>query len=636
MKKYLIGIFILMFTFIGSVSAKEIVEISNVSISDKTNTMVAKVDGYNGLTLNTKELFYEVGEYVTYNITIKNNTGNSLSVDKISDSISNEYVETSYDYDKKEIKSDEEYSFNITLKYKKEITDNSKEFNLPINIIINYTNGSSTSILVNPDTKDNVLIYFIIFVLSAISLILFKTKKKKLLVFVVSLGLIPSIAYAVNNKDTLTINNEIGIYKRLAIMDTGITVNKKIKTLAGTDISVGDEAVDSNIKHIVRARELPNNITDNNKISKEDSLVPIYAWYDNGTIYYYTEVDTIYLNENSFGLFSNLSKLENIDMDIFNTSMVTLMPSMFYGDESLKKLDVSKFDTSNVTNMYALFYDCKSLTELDLSNFDTSKVINMSGMFSLCAGLKNLDLSNFDTSKVTNMRAMFYDCVNLSVIDTRSFDTSNVTDMGWMFGAYAGKVMKITELDLSHFNTSNVTAMDGMFQNATNLRKLIVNKFDTSKVTTMRYMFCDCSSLTELDVSNFDTSNVTDMLSMFEDCRNLTSLDLSSFNTSKVTTMRWMFTGDEGPWEMTSIDISSFDTSKVTDMYRMFYNLGNTTTIYVGDKFTTAKVTSSNQMFLNTKKIVGGNGTTYDSTKTNKEYARVDKDGIPGYFTLKN
>ena len=40
-------------------------------------------------------------------------------------------------------------------------------------------------------------------------------------------------------------------------------------------------------------------------------------------------------------------------------------------------------------------------------------------------------------------------------------------------------------------------------------------------------------------------------------------------------------------------------------------------------------------MFSGCTKLKGGNGTIYNSNYTNKTYACVDKDGQPGYFTLK-
>ncbi len=120
---------------------------------------------------------------------------------------------------------------------------------------------------------------------------------------------------------------------------------------------------------------------------------------------------------------------------------------------------------------------------------------------------------------------------------------------------------------------------------------------------------------------------------MFASCTGLTELDLSSFNTSNVTSMTYMFSGCTG---LTKLDLSSFNTSNVTSMDYMFNRCTNLKTIYVGDNWSTSKVTNSTNMFYNCTSIVGGNGTTYSSSRTNKTYARVDKSGSPGYLTYKS
>ena len=38
-------------------------------------------------------------------------------------------------------------------------------------------------------------------------------------------------------------------------------------------------------------------------------------------------------------------------------------------------------------------------------------------------------------------------------------------------------------------------------------------------------------------------------------------------------------------------------------------------------------------VFSNNLSLVGGNGTVYTSSQTNKTYARIDAVGTPGYFT---
>lgn len=139
-------------------------------------------------------------------------------------------------------------------------------------------------------------------------------------------------------------------------------------------------------------------------------------------------------------------------------------------------------------------------------------------------------------------------------------------------------------------------------------------------------------SITGLNYLN--TTNVTDMSSMFNDCESLTSLDLSSFNTAKVTTMSEMFYYCES---LTSLNLSSFNTANVTTMKSMFNERDNLRTIYVGDGWTTAAVTSSTYMFDVCTSLVGGKGTAYSSSnQKDKTYAHIDGGpSNPGYFSEK-
>ena len=316
----------------------------------------------------------------------------------------------------------------------------------------------------------------------------------------------------------------------------------------------------------------------------------------------------------------NYSKATTLDLSSFDTSKVTNMNFMFYYSQATT-LDVSNFDTSNVTDMSYMFNGSKATT-LDLSNFNTSNVTNMHSMFS-DSQATTLDLSDFNTSKVTDMASMFSSS-KATTLDVSNFDTSKVTDMSSMFAN-----SQATTLDVSNFDTSRVTNMSDMFAGS-QATTLDLNNFDTSKVTNMGNMF-NGSQATTLDVSNFDTSNVTKMSGMFQYSKD-TTLDLSSFDTSKVTSMTFMFYGSQ----TTTLDVSNFDTSKVTNMSYMFYSTTNLKTIYASDKFNTGSVTTSTKMFTNSTKLVGGAGTTYNSSYVDKTYARIDGGtSNPGYFTAK-
>lgn len=138
------------------------------------------------------------------------------------------------------------------------------------------------------------------------------------------------------------------------------------------------------------------------------------------------------------------------------------------------------------------------------------------------------------------------------------------------------------------------------------------------------------SRSSSIDLTNFNTQNIIDMSFSFSNISGkITGLD--NLNTKNVTNMNAMF----NTCPATTLDLSSFDTSNVTNMKAMFNAAANLTTIYVSNKFTTNNVTSSNSMFTRCKKLVGGMGTTFDSTsELDKTYARIDGGtSNPGYFT---
>lgn len=230
---------------------------------------------------------------------------------------------------------------------------------------------------------------------------------------------------------------------------------------------------------------------------------------------------------------------------------------------------------------------------------------NCYNMFLRFESVEGIILNNFNTSKVKNMRNMFCQCKKLPDIDVSGFDTSNVTNMNCMF--FDG--YKLVKLDLSGFNTSNVTDMAGMFSYCGVLKEINIKGWDTSKVTDMNGMFIWCYKLQNIDICELETSNVTNMSKMFNHCE-----------------------------KMNSIDLSTFDISKVTNMSKMFSGNSKLTTIYVGDKWITSKVTSSDGMFSDCTALVGGAGTTYNSSNIDISYARIDggpDSDTPGYLTQK-
>ncbi len=429
------------------------------------------------------------------------------------------------------------------------------------------------------------------------------------------------------------INNELiieGTCKRLNSSNTeeGTCNNVSKKAITGSNV-ISNIQIEPNVTHeytltiTFKETNKPQNYNKNKSFNgklniTESTAKTVYCTFDGeltqGAEYVNGQYTYRYMQEGKFassGTWQDMSyngwgvqltdktSTEPVTSKLctyINNKPVVSMNSMFSHSQATS-IDLSNFDTSNVTNMKTMFASSQA-TILDLSSFDTSNVTDMYAMFRNSQAT-TLDLSSFDTSKITNMHYMFFKS-QATTLDLSSFDTSNVTDMGYMFSS-----SQATTLDLS--------------------------SFDTSKVTNMRYMFFGIQATT-LDVSNFNTSNVTDMSYMFASSQ-ATTLDLSNFNTSKVIDMSYMFERSKA----TTLDVSSFDTSNVTDMRSMFATSPNLKNIYANNKFNTSAVTNSDDMFTNCTSLVGGSGTVYDSTKTDKTYARIDGGTTnPGYFTLKN
>ena len=133
-----------------------------------------------------------------------------------------------------------------------------------------------------------------------------------------------------------------------------------------------------------------------------------------------------------------------------------------------------------------------------------------------------------------------------------------------------------------------------------NIKHIVINEsFETFTPTKLNSFF---SGLTKLEtitgLEYLNTANVTDMSLMFDHCQKLTSLDLSNFNTEKVTNMEAMF----------SVCLKL-------------------KTIYASDKFTTAAVTESDDMFAYCDSLSGDINWTSDKAN-DKTYAKIDG----GYF----
>lgn len=219
--------------------------------------------------------------------------------------------------------------------------------------------------------------------------------------------------------------------EKVATLLDGETVNIRMKILAGS--SSTRMASDRNIKAIQRSDEESSELVRNSAhylISTTDSESPIYMWFDNGVIKWWSEARHVMAGSDLSYLCCGLAKLSDISgLADIDTSNVTDMSRLFYvsyvpvtgvenPDASMPKfaLDditpLKTWDTKNVTDMSDMFYMRNQLTNLEpLANWDVSNIKNMRGMFLECSIINNASaINDWDVSNVINFKNMFYNC----------------------------------------------------------------------------------------------------------------------------------------------------------------------------------------------------------------------------------
>lgn len=146
-----------------------------------------------------------------------------------------------------------------------------------------------------------------------------------------------------------------------------------------------------------------------------------------------------------------------------------------------------------------------------------------------------------------------------------------------------------------------------------NIHSIVFNESfaNCTSITSTAYWFAGMSNLeTFIGLEYLKTIIVTDMTGMFSACNHLTVLDLTYFFTESVRYMS-----------------------------DMFYGCTRLTTIKVSSGWSTSSLFASGSlgMFEGCTSLVGGEGTTYDSSHTDASYAHIDGGSSnPGYLTGAN
>ena len=371
------------------------------------------------------------------------------------------------------------------------------------------------------------------------------------------------------------------------------------------------------------------------KIDDNTTEYSIYAWYDNGTVYWWSDVNKVYLLDKSHYLWSQLTNAEYIDTTGVDTSKLTVMNGMFksagYDASTFQIVGLDKFNTSNVTAMSSVFdatgYNATSFDIGNIGSWDTSNVTIMSYLFSSAgynATTFNIgDLSNWKVSKVTSFSGTFLRAgfkattFNIGNLGNWRFNTvSNVNMYGMFFAAgYSATTWYIG--DLSGWNVEKVTSFNGTFNNAGynattfNIGNLSNWRFNTTTNISMQNMFNGAGRHSTTwyigDISNWNVEKVTSFNNTFSAAGytattvNIGDLSGWRFNTTTNINMQGMF-GSFG-YNATVFNLGNLDSwnvEKVSTFNSMFSGAGrNATTWNIGDlsNWNTSNATSIAGMF---------------------------------------
>ena len=222
--KQLITLFLFLFLInIGIVKAESVkINITEAKVLEKSSTITVVDPVISNNEITSTVTFNEVDDYVTFELTVKNNESEKYKISSIKDNNTNTNLTVEYDYDKDFISSGDTSKVKVKLTYKNKLTNQNLSLNdLTITLTLENEEGKSSEVIINPNTGDNILHYLVLLIIALTGLILIKVKKKiksGALLIVIGLILIPfatfaSSQYEVNFKFTdITINGEFETY----------------------------------------------------------------------------------------------------------------------------------------------------------------------------------------------------------------------------------------------------------------------------------------------------------------------------------------------------------------------------------------------------------------------------------------
>ena len=257
-KIFLLLMLTILFSFTDVKAATKNIEITNVSVIDKSGTITVVDPVFSSNEITSNITFNQKDDFVTFELILKNNENDKYKIESIEDNNTNSNLKIEYDYDTNYLSKGDTSKIKVKLTYKKQLVNVDRVSLNDLQIFINLVNedGKSSEIIINPTTGDNVLHYLVLLIIALTGLVFVRNNKKK---FGKALMILPIILlpFAVLAKDSYKINikftdiDVIGEFESYNITinpDNGegidtrtITYGQKIGTLPSDPVKEGYE-----------------------------------------------------------------------------------------------------------------------------------------------------------------------------------------------------------------------------------------------------------------------------------------------------------------------------------------------------------------------------------------------------------
>ena len=219
LKKILLLLFAFTTLFTNSDSvfaAEQILQINNIEIASKSDTVAIDGIHFDGETLSNNISFAKEGDELQLDLNIQNISEETFVISSIENNLESNNLAISYEYPEEALAPEQSAAIRLKLTYARQAINVEKITLSDVQITIRLTNieylnqpnaqtvDQALVLKSTPNTSDNILIYSIIFVILAVAFIIliYKARKnKKLLALVIAMNvlLISFTAYAIDH-----------------------------------------------------------------------------------------------------------------------------------------------------------------------------------------------------------------------------------------------------------------------------------------------------------------------------------------------------------------------------------------------------------------------------------------------------